>query len=78
MAQTNGRSLNDLDEEVIIFLNKFLIDQCIQIQPDITAKKLVEERKLLALECANEQWYYFFDKKVPLLYLDLNLLIDGV
>ncbi len=75
---TNERTVYDIEEEKITFITKFLIEQCLEIEPDLDLETLGSSGKLLAIQLPNEQYQYFFNKKIPLLYLDLKLLIDGV
>lgn len=73
---TNVRSILDVDEEVLDFINDFLVDQCLQIKPDVDVKELGASRKLIGVQTNEKELYYFFNN-TPLLYIDLNLLIDG-
>ena len=75
---TDERSIFDIEEEKIIFINQFLIDQCLQMEPDLKVEELSKNGKLLGMQLPNEQYQYFFNNKIPLLYIDLKLLIDGV
>jgi hypothetical protein len=75
---TKDRTIYDIEEEKIIFINEFLIDQCLQIEPNLDVSKLTADKKLTALQLQGEQYQYFFNEKIPLLFIDLKLLIDGV
>jgi|AntDeeMetagen681_2_1112603.scaffolds.fasta_scaffold10274_3 hypothetical protein len=75
---TKDRTIYDIEEEKIIFINEFLIDQCLQIEPNLDVSKLAADKKLTALQLQGEQYQYFFNEKIPLLFIDLKLLIDGV
>jgi len=75
---TNDRTIYDIEEEKIIFINEFLIDQCLKIEPNLNVKTLAVDKKLTALQLQGEQYQYFFNEKIPLLFIDLKLLIDGV
>lgn len=75
---TKERTVYDIEEEKVLFINKFLIEQCLKLEPDLDIETLGKSGKLLAIQMPNEQYQYFFNKKIPLLYLDLKLLIDGV
>lgn len=79
MEMTNDRrTIYDVEEEVILFINEFLIEQCLSIEPDLDITTLAKDKKLMAMELEGEQYQYFFNKKTPLLFIDLKLLIDGV
>lgn len=73
---TNERSILDLDEEVLDFINDFLIDQALTIEPELDVKNLAVSRDLIGLQASDKEIFYFY-KNTPLLFLDLNLLIDG-
>jgi hypothetical protein len=75
---TKDRTIYDIEEEKIIFINEFLIDQCLQIEPNLDVSKLAADKNLTALQLQGEQYQYFFNEKIPLLFIDLKLLIDGV
>jgi len=72
------RTIYDIEEEKISFINEFLIDQCLKIEPDLDVKQLVVTGKLIGIQLQGEQYQYFYNKKIPLLFVDLKLLIDGV
>ena len=71
------RTIYDVDEEQIEFINNFLMEQCVKVQPDLDISKIGSSKKLMAIELENKEYHYFFDK-TPLLVVDLKLLIDGV
>ena len=72
------RTIYDVDEEKIEFINKFIIDKCLKIEPNIDVTKLITAQKITAIELKGEKYQYFFNNKIPLLFVDLKLLIDGV
>lgn len=72
------RTIYDIEEEKISFINEFLIDQCLKIEPDLDVKQLAVTGKLIGIQLQGEQYQYFYNKKIPLLFVDLKLLIDGV
>ena len=71
------RTIYDVGEEQIEFINNFLMEQCVKVQPDLDISKIGSSKKLMAIELGNKEYHYFFDK-TPLLVVDLKLLIDGV
>lgn len=73
---TNEPSILDVDEEVLEFINDFLVDQALTVNPDLNVKELASNRDLKGLHGSEKEIFYFY-KNTPLLYLDLNLLIDG-
>jgi hypothetical protein len=75
---TSQRTILHVEEEKIEFINKFLIEQCLKVDPNVDLNTLAETKKLTAIEVAEEQFQYFYNGKIPLLFIDLKLLIDGV
>lgn len=73
-----NRTIYDVEEETIVFINEFLIDQCLEIEPNLNVKELAVTGKLTGVQLQEEQYQYFYNKKIPLLFVDLKLLIDGV
>lgn len=71
-----SRTIFDVGEEQIDFINEFLVDVCLEIDPEMTKKKLNGNLKAVVLE--DEVYSYFLYEKIPLLTVDLKLLIDGV
>jgi len=74
----NNRTIYDVEEEKIMFINTFLIEQCQKIDPHLNLATLPESGKLMGVQLQDEQYQYFYNKKIPLLFVDLKLLIDGV
>lgn len=72
-----NRSIYEVGEEAILFINEFLIDQCLQIDPQLHIETLGKSGRLQAIQLENEQFQYFFDN-TPLMLLDLKLVLDGV
>jgi hypothetical protein len=73
-----NRTIYDVEEETIAFINEFLIDQCLEIEPNLNVEELAVTGKLTGVQLQEEQYQYFYNKKIPLLFVDLKLLIDGV
>lgn len=73
-----SRTIYDIEEEKINFINDFLVDVCLTVYPEMTPEDLHEKEKLTAVMLEDGIYTYFLDRKTPLLCIDLNLLIDGV
>lgn len=71
----NERTIYDVDEEQIAFVSNYLVDICKAIDPTITEENV--KGRITAIQLPNEKYEYFFDKKVPILTVDLKLLMDG-
>ena len=73
-----SRTIYDIKEEQLDFINQYIADVCNAIYPQMTEEDLLQEGKLVAVSMEEGIYNYFLDKKTPLLCVDLNLLIDGV
>lgn len=71
-------NFENLGEERLIFINQFIIDLCQQIDPKLDVNSIGDSKRLTAIQGNYHQFHYYFDRKYPLLFLDLKLLIDGV
>lgn len=69
------RTIYDVEEGKIEFISQYLVDICKAIDPTLNESNL--KGRITALELEHEQYYYILDQKIPLLFVDLNLLIDG-
>ena len=71
-------NFENLGEEKIIFINQFIIELCQKIDPKLDVPTLNETKRLVAIQTEPHCFQYFLDRKYPLMFLDLKLLIDGV
>ena len=71
-------NFENLGEEKLIFINQYIIDVCQKIDPKLDVNSLSDSKRLTAVQGNDHQFHYYFDRKYPLLFLDLKLLIEGV